>query len=639
MTHPFPAARDTKRSALLPLLMGVTLTALLLTTWGLTHRYRGLMRDGQLYAFQAKARLAANLQMDVYLAHTSQDRFTIFSRLYASLIGPLGLPNAELLLFTLCTVGFLAAAWDLAGSLSNRVAAWLAVGLLITTVGTYGAYSIFQYSESYLTARSLAEALIVASLAAHFRARRILGLAIAALAMFVHPLLALPGLLLLVCLSLPVRAAAAGALLAVLGTFGIALIAVMAPAKAGLLTIMDAAWLEVVRERSLHLFLQYWTSGDWETVARPLLCLSLTWMVIDDHRVRGLCACASLVGLSGLAVALIAGTLGPVAILLQGQAWRWMWVTTFLSVLLLAPTVLIALREKKCGALCAILLIACWTFPAVDGVALAALALFLWWSRDRIEQRTAEYLKWAGYALLLIIIGWLVANSWSLLTSPSVVSTVEPATIDRLRSIFALQVSAVLLMGALGYWVKNAESVWQILPVTVLLLGSSVWIVPWSFQQPTEDARAQLDQFSDWRDAIPPTANVLTIPVPIAASFVWFTLERPNYYSLGQSAGVVFSRATAAEIRRRSQVLMPVSDPDWQILSKNTQKAEGQKTNDVTRPLTAERLIAICADSQLGFVIAKETLDFEPIRHTRTGAFKDWNLYDCHRVRLASPSA
>ena len=69
------------------------------------HGYHGLTGDGQIYAFQAFARLHPQLTADLYLQNTSQDQFTLFSPLYAWCIGLLGLENAARLLTLLFTFG------------------------------------------------------------------------------------------------------------------------------------------------------------------------------------------------------------------------------------------------------------------------------------------------------------------------------------------------------------------------------------------------------------------------------------------------------------------------------------------------------------------------------------------------------
>jgi len=610
---------------------------MLTVLWASTRHFQIFARDGVLYAVQAMARLNTRLGLDVYLANVSQDRFTVFSRIYAWFIEWLGLGDAALLLFLVCTVWFAVAAWAAARGLLGSNLAWLAVLMLIVTTGSYGAAGIFNYSENYLTARSLAEALIVTALAAHVNGWKPLGLFVAAAAMFVHPLMALPGLILLILLWLPMKHAVGAVAIGCLATLAIALAAVAVPQSAYFLTVMDAPWLEVVRERSQFLFLQYWGFGDWETQVRPFLCLTLSGLVFDDARIRRLCVAAMLVGAAGLVVAFIAGSVGPVAILLQGQAWRWCWVTSFTSVLLLAPTAVRTWQNQKCGPICATLVMASWTFPAVDGIALITLAVLLWFLRPKIDVRTAKLLRWAAYALIAIIAAWTLANCWSVVTSSRVVTSRESLLMDRIRSILGLQVAAVAVFASFYYGIRTSRSLIPPLVAAALVTGWLLLILPDTLE-PTQSAgtTAEIAKFSDWRSAMSGPGSVLIAATEKPASFVWFTLQRPSYISIGQSAGVVFSRATALEIHRRSDVLSPIMSPDWRILSTLTAKAHGKKVEDVTLPLTTENLFSICADPALGYVIAKESLGFGAIRHTQPGAWKDWNLYDCRRVRSAS---
>ena len=621
-------------------MVGVSLTLMLLVLWALTHHFQGFARDGELYAVQALARLHPALRVDVYLANNSQDQFSIFSRIYAWFIGFIGLQNAALLLFVSCTAWFLSAAWALAREVSNTDTAWLAVIMLLVTTGSYGASAVFHYSESYLTARSLAEALIVTALAAHLHGSKRLAIGIAVAALSIHPLMALPGLLLLICLWLPIRQAVTAALAGVLFTLSIALAAVFIPQTAHFLTVMDAPWLEVVRERSQFVFLKYWSLNDWEMHARPFLCLAFSAWVFDDDRVRRLCIGAMLVGAAALAVAFIAGAIGPVAILLQGQAWRWFWVTGFVSVLMLAPTAVRAWRDGTCGPFCAALIIAGWTFAAVHGAVMVALALLLWGLRSRIEIRRGALLRWAAYTLIAVMAAWVLANSWSLITSPRAVSSSEPLWVDRVRSILGMQVSTIFLFAFFWYWVRSSRALWRPALAVVLLSVSVPLFLPGAFTwSATTGSDAEIAEFADWRNAVAETGNVLIIPARKSAAFVWLTLERPSYLSVNQSAGVIFSRPTALEIRRRSAVLLPVTDPDWKILSQLTQETGGKKLENLPRPLTSQNLAAICVDPVLSFVIAKENVGFDPIRHTQGHLWKDWHLYDCRRVRSAAPPA
>jgi hypothetical protein len=77
-------------------------------------------------------------------------------------------------------------------------------------------------------------------------------------------------------------------------------------------------------------------------------------------------------------------------------------------------------------------------------------------------------------------------------------------------------------------------------------------------------------------------------------------------------------------------------DPDWKLLTSLRAKPRGGRRNEAnTRPLNANNLIRICTDPQLGFVISPEKAGFDPLIHLHAGAWKNWNLYDCRKVRSA----
>jgi hypothetical protein len=75
-----------------------------------------------------------------------------------------------------------------------------------------------------------------------------------------------------------------------------------------------------------------------------------------------------------------------------------------------------------------------------------------------------------------------------------------------------------------------------------------------------------------------------------------------------------------------------------QALMRDIRNPTDKKSSDYL-PLTAQSLVSVCSDPQLGFVTAKENVGFDPIIHTHSGAWKDWNLYDCRHVRSLEPQA
>lgn len=614
-------------------LTSLSLALLLVTLWLALHGYHGLTGDGQIYAFQAIARLHPNLTADLYLQNASQDQFTLFSPVYAWCIGLLGLEHAARLLTLVCSAWFLAASWSFASAIVGRGTAWLAVAFLLIIGGDFGGSGVFRILDPFLTARLPAEALIMTALACHVRERKGLGLLLALGALFIHPLMALPGLVLLVCLWLPVRAGVMGAIGGIFATLAIALVAGYLPA-ASVLPVMDAPWLDVVRERSQFLFLQLWSMRDWDINAQPFISLGLTAISVEDQRIRKLCATAALVGAAGLAVALIGGLNDPVALLVQGQAWRWVWITVLIGAALVPITVRRMWRDDKCGPLCALLLVSAWTLPGGDRTVCVALALVLWLTRPRISSRLAAYCRWVAGALGVGIVVWALVKSWPVAQPLPAPPGRAPASALQEQSMPALRLLAVLL-AALVFNALKTGRMWMSRLIATMLMVLSICTLPAAFKQSRTLAdAADRREFADWENAIPPAGTVLVAPIRDVGSFVWFTLERPNYLTLDQSSGVVFSRKTALEVRRRSEILRPLMDPTWKILTiLRAQAGSGRKSEAGIRALTPEKLIQVCADPQLGFVIAREQVGFDPLRHEHAGAWKDWNLYDCRKVR------
>jgi len=199
----------------------------------------------------------------------------------------------------------------------------------------------------------------------------------------------------------------------------------------------------------------------------------------------------------------------------------------------------------------------------------------------------------------------------------------------------------VVTVVPLWVWMRNTRVPMVRSAAAAAFLAAAALVLPGSLKQlRTSGSAAEIEEFKDWRDRIPPDSTVLVIPATKSASFAWFTLVRPSYLSVDQSAGVVFSPLTAQEVRRRSEVLRPVSEPDWRILTQIEQARAGNgQKGQAPYKLTAAALSAICGDPQLGFVVAAENVGFHPLTHHHPGNWNNWNLYDCRLVRSEAPAA
>jgi hypothetical protein len=612
--------------------VGAALALLPLALWCLTHRYRGLVGDSELYAFQALSRIFPGLGRDVFLSTASQDRYTVFSPIYSFVIGVVGLRAAAISLLVLFKVCFYVAVFVFSRKLFDSRIALLTTVLAVVMPGEYGAYHVFRVAEDMLTARTVAEALAMAALCLHVYGRRASALGVAAAALCLHALTALPTILLLAGLNVGLRARILWGLVIVAIALGIASVAVLVPrSMPGPLAVMDAGWLEMVQERSQFVFLQLWRVEDWELNARPFLSLALGIVALQGARVRALCWSALVVGAAGLAIAFVAGTIGPVALLLQGQAWRWVWISVLVSMLTAVPTVARMWRSGGCGSLCAALLLLGWLFLAAGAYSIAA-ALCLWLWRRRIPAIAAPYFRFAATAMSVAAVAWIGIESWRTLASSLTTSSgAESAAVSLGRAIFALDGVPAIFAFFAWLCISRARSIATPAVMTLTLGAATALAAPNALADPRIDgADAQTEEFADWRAVIPPGANVFVVDRYYSAGFTWFTLHRPSYLTVDQSSGVIFSRDTAAEIRRRSEVLLPMEEPDWRLLTRRI--THRGKFDAKALPLTSDRLVRICADPALNFVVAKEDVGFQPRRHVRQGPWNGWNLYDCTRV-------
>jgi hypothetical protein len=631
----------------------MALAMTLLCLWALIYNYGGLAYDAQLYAVQAMSKLRPSLAADLFLQNVSQDHFTVFPRFYAWVINVAGLRPAALLLTIIFTICLLSSSWLLIATLTDQDVAWLATFLLIVVEGHYGAFGVFYISEPFLTARLPAEALISTALVCHVRGHTRIGVGIALAAVLVHPLMALPGLLLLICLRSPPRARVIAAGILIFGTLIASTAATNLSSVGRILPIMDGSWAHVVRERSQFLFLQLWRTKDWALNARPFLSLGFVALTLPAGSTRNLAVSGATIGATGIAISAIGCLVGPVAPLIQGQSWRWEWVTVLLSLLLVLPAARVTLQNGKVGIVCAILLIAGWLLSAVVGAACISVALLIWVARQKIPASWTKFGPAASATIAVLLVSCALISSWkSVSTVPAVVAG-ESYILACIRAVFESKILGASFAGALWWSIKSSSG--PLRPATMfvlltpfavsLLLHSSGHLRPYG-------SPANIGEFADWRYRIPLESTIFVTNGLDSGSFVWFTLQRNNYLSPSQSAGVVFSRATALEVQRRSEVLLPINAPNWKILTSlrdlsgaashsgdsstsgvaGSEAAGGAKTRTF-RALTARALIEVCRDTLLGFVVSPDNVGFGPITHTHPGLWHNWNLYDCRQVR------
>lgn len=594
--------------------------------WAVVRPYRGLDHDGQLYAFQALARLRPDLfANDLFVRFGSQDDYTVFSRLGAFVMARIGVEHGAAVITFCCYWLLMLAASLLAKRLYGREAAWLSAALLVALPGFYGGYEVFRVAEIFLSARPLAQALALLGLVGVLSGHRLAGVLTASLAFSVHPLMALPGWLATVAMAVPRQAAPGMVVVAALAFVATLLVAALAPF--GPLAPLDPQWLDIVHQRSVYLFVREWPFEAWQVIGLVAATLLIGADAAPDRRGRDLMRWSLAIGAAGIVIAAIASDTFPVQILLQGQAWRWLWLPTVIAIVSLGDLLPRLGRSGHAQRAAAALLLTGWILPWSSGLALGLAAWACWHWRERMDGAHPRLMRALWVSVLAAVSCWTLATG-ILVASGSPGLGAEPLWVERLRDVAGLVVPGVALV--LAGWIVASHPQQRLGLTAVVAVATVVGLAgvgpravdAWTGQRYLD----RRPQFAGFRTHVPPRTEILWLTDPVSA---WLLVERPNYLSQSQLAGIVFSRATALEGARRAAAIDAYADRDW-ILA--LRAGSGRPV----RPLTIGILDALCADPTLGFVVDKQDLGIAVafVRDERT-ATSDY-LYDCAKQRAQS---
>jgi len=608
------------------------LAAAYVALWTLTGRYWGLQHDAQVYVAQALARGGSSpLAQDLFFRFRSQDEFTLFPTLAAPLIGWLGPERGAALLTLVATTAWLFFAWHLARRLFDARYAWLAVGWLLAIPAYYGGGAVFRTMEPFLSARPFAEAVGLAALAFSASNRFVPALLVAALACALHPLMAVPIVLMLVAIRF---AGATTRRYWLLASAAIVVSGVAGALALGGWEAMSGGWLEWTRMRSRYLFPTVWTPADWQVNLLPLLtCLLAARLLAGSPAV--LAKAAVGVGASGLILSIASDAIVPLPLLLQGQPWRWVWPAGVLAVMFLPATLHAAWRIPGAGRAVALLSGTAWLLvpwastdalpPAGVSTLLLGLALLLLACEASVTPRlqrlastgavTAGTVACVGLMVTMIVVagtpyGFGVDPEWiQRVTNLLVIPAVAVAWVT--LAWFGLASRRPALVAAVG-----------VVSAAVLVQGFSGTRTAWLDSAFDQSAR---DRFEPWRRIIDREAEVLWID---GLAETWFLLDRRSYLSVSQLGGIVFSRELADEAIRRAARLEPLVVPGYWVLDP---AAPGRKP----RELTAARLTEICAEGGPDFIVDTRDLGSASSRVEWPTRAQYRYLYDCRSVRSA----
>jgi hypothetical protein len=580
--------------------------------WILQRPYRGLNHDSVLYALSALARLHVTLAHDVFLRFGSQDSYTVFGPLFAGAVRALDLEPAAALLTFLGQAAFFVAGWALARRVMSARLALLAVGLLIALPSDYGALQDFNYIEGFLTPRQMAEALVLASLAATLANRRIVGGIWLLAGLLFHPIMAFSGFVILFCLYVavprPRLALIVGSAILAL-SLGAALLVPVGPLRS-----FDAAWLDRVYATG-YLFMSQWSLRDWSHFCIPAGVLAIGVFTSPTLAVRKLCVAALLTAAAGILATLIFCDLLHVVIFTQMQPWRWLWLAQAIAVLLLPLIVLDCWRIDRLARAAIVLLASAWALrelPPAPGIVLAAIICAA--SAPRLKDWRYARLIFVGCSAIFVLAMLINVLPHVL---QSAVPTTAPTFSERLVQRMSIWAGGglpyVAILGVM-YWLGTRRSTsaraWLLAAATALVcvLAPAGWH-SWTAYKYTPASQAL---YSPWREVIPANAEVFWASSPVS---VWYLLERPDYWSPPQSAGDIFSREKALETQRRSLSVQSALDaagqrhpPDPDPNSPWYRPPRQARPENFDIPAAA----AVCSDPELSFIVSRTSLGPTP---------------------------
>ena len=528
-----------------------------LALYFLCRPYRGVRHDAQIYFGQAQYHLTPQwLSSDLFFLHGSQDRYSIFSTLFAPVLGAFGLERAEVgSLLALHLLSWIAT-WYLARRMASP-ARWIALAIVALMPHYYGGAMTFSFGEPFLTARSLAEPACIFALAAFERGRWRWAAAALVLALVSHPLIAIPvwALVWYQLCERDRRWIAAGALLllpALAGWLGVA------PFD-GLFKRYDADWYHHVIASNGFDFLQTWGQKEWTLTLFDLATLALI-SVDRDTPLRHLFRAAVVVGTALLLLSAILVDGLHLVLPTQLQLWRVMWIVHLLALLGLYPGVMMLWRRGPVGqlaaaamALAAVIVNQQAQTSFVFGFVAVLLAVAA--MRGVVLDRRIAVAGIAICTLGALVMGLLQAGTLALAI---IMGLRTGMSANKLVSVPAEVPQLTLCLVWLALVVATRSRRRWALPLSAAGAGIALCWGVFQWDQRDDWARyieSHYGQPNPFGASLPPNAKVFWPDEMLAE---WVLLQRPNYFSVSNDAGAVFNRDATIELDRRQQIVLPM---------------------------------------------------------------------------------
>ena len=616
--------------------------------------YAGLYHDARLYAVQVVNRTMPELHAeDLYLKYGSQDSYSVFSLLVAPLVEIAGVPLTFFLLYLGGNACWLFAVQRFVPRLRGRsVAALGAVVYVAVNPLPFGGLGTFHVNENFLTPRVWAVALVVLGLGCLLRGRQASAFGWIALAMLLHPIMGFSGLCIWVLCQL-LRSVRPRTFLTLMlfGTAAVGGVLLYEPLGTAIFGRMDDVWREHVVVRSLYCVPWEWMFEDWLGIVTAFAIVASGRMFVRlTPNSKRLLDAVMLLAAVGLAVSFVAPVL-PYKLLLQGQAYRALWPLQFIQIPMLFVLVgcLIKGRLSRVGNWAAIVVL--FSFASVEmagrQVVLAALglaAVYCWRKANGSVGRSAAALR-AGAIASVVGLGFVVLPIGLTLPHAFSIGLCGVALIPKVVGPFLTWAAAIGLLFVLYGKLRNAAVYRTVAVCGWLGMQTSFFLMPQNaighpFRVEVAKDVAFVEDYLDHRRPAIVRTPVLYWPAgPLGG--IWIRLGCDSYYSIPQTAGIMFNRGTAIEGHRRASLTRKF---ELDVRREWLQQAPESTRREVylvfgaacdAEP-TEKELVRLCCEEEIDLIIVPNRFD---------GWYSATNghlfIYDARRIResLSSTAA
>jgi hypothetical protein len=613
------------------------------TLFLLSHPYRGIWHDAVLYTVQALHDAhPEHFKHDLFFQFGSQDDWTLYGKIYEKLIGLLGIRASNLLGLAVAQALWWSGMWRLSRRLLPAPWHWVCLLFVAGMPSDYGDGLIFTYDEFFLAARLPAEALCLWALAFALERRSIAALALAFVAMTIHPLMGAVGF----ATVLIVMTSRYGWWRIFAAAFAVFAVAQFLAPPSFAIQPLDSEWLSVLRMELPFLFPSRWSLLAWSKVCW-VIALPAILAAVDEKERRSFWGSLALMGVAGVSVSVVADLAGHDAFWTQLQPWRVLWL---LTVMQWVAVISLVRRVWKDRPALLWLLAICWLGLELAGGGIAALAIAAVMHGERLMKARSRPI-------------------FKELSTPYkaglIVATVVTVVFGCLYQILTFKARAAVWPGTLIFNFPVLEAVIHTRLMVVLVCAVSIAVLfRERFTPPVHfialiclillcayaivniDQRSTVEKVMETNLDAPARAPFAGRVAPgqmvywdgpvEEIDYLWLLMRTASYYAAKQAAGMVFHRATTFEALRR-----------YAVVTGTRYSAHGgpPKLFDWLahfRPLSPEGILRVCREPDVDFVVS-------PLHYRDLSTNDEWApdqktkywLYDCRTIdsKNAAPPA